>query len=541
MSGPLRKFGYNAARAVRQVAGRLALPREAGFWVRLALQPPLDEQRAAALPWQREAPMALLDVLEVLEAAAVDPQVDGVLVRLGGAPRGWAKVMAVQRALLRVRNAGKPVAVWADQLGSEDLLLASAATRVWLPPTGGVHVLGMRSEGIFVRGLLERVGVKADVVRVGGYKSAGESLVRDSWSPEAREQSEALLDDLYGEWVDGVARGRGLEPARVRELVDTGPHGAPGAVEAGLVDACLYPDEIETALEALMPIPPDERDGPRRVRMVDAHPYGLLRGRDPGWRPLLGDLPRVAYVVAGGAIHRGRSLSGIGSDALRALLDRLARDPGVRGVVLRVNSPGGDALASDLLWRAVHVTSRDKPVVVSMGDVAASGGYYLAAAADHVLAESGTLTGSIGVVGGKIHADGLLERLGIGTDSVERGARAGLFSLSRGYTPEERSLVQREMESLYASFVDRVAEGRGLSRRTVEKLGGGRVWSGLRAREFGLVDGLGGPLEALREVRRLAGLSDDERVVLEVFPRRPRLTGLRWLTGFGGDGSLRVR
>jgi protease-4 len=449
--------------------------------------------------------------------------------------------MAVRRALARVREAGKPVVAWGDQLGNEDLLMASAATRVWIPPTGAVQVVGLRSEGIFVRGLLERLGVRADVVRVGGYKSAGEALVRDAWSPEAREQAEALLDDLFGEWVDGVARGRGLAPARVRELVDAGPYGASAALEAGLVDACLYPDELEEQLEKLMPVPPDERPGPRRVRVVDAHPYGLLRASDPGWRPLVGDLPHVAYVVAAGAIHRGRSLSGIGSDALHGLLDRLARDADVRGIVLRVNTPGGDALASDLLWRAVRVASRAKPVVVSMGDVAASGGYYLAAAADRVLAEPGTLTGSIGVVGGKLHSDGLLERLGVGTDAVERGARAGLLSVTRGFSPEERSLVRREMEALYGSFVERVAEGRGLPRRTVEKLGGGRVWSGLRAREFGLVDAFGGPVEALREVRRLAGLSPEERIVLEVHPRRPRLAGLRWLAGLAGSGTLGPR
>ena len=530
-----RRLGHNALRAARQTAGRLALPRGAGFWVRVRLAPPLDEQRLPALPFQREAPLSLLDVLEILEAAAQDPQVDGVLLRLDGAPHGWAKVLSLRRAVERVREAGKPVAAWGERLGAEDLLLGSAATRLWLPPSGSVALVGLRAESVFVRGLLARLGVEADVVRVGGYKAAGEMFVRDSLSPEAREQTEALLDDLYGELVDGIARGRGLDPQAVRERVDAGPYTAPAAAEAGLIDGCLYPDELEEALERLAPPPPEDRPGPRRVRVVDAPFYGALRARDVGWRPLVGDLPKVAYVVATGAIHRGRGFSGIGSDGLRGLLEKLARDPAVRGVVLRITSPGGDGLASDLLWRAVRVARRDKPVVVSMGDVAASGGYYVAAAADAVLAEAGTLTGSIGVVGGKLHAEELLERIGVTTEAVERGSRAGLLAATRGFTPDERALVRREMEALYTTFLDRVAEGRAMSRRSVEKLAGGRVWSGLRARELGLIDALGGPLEALAETRRRAGIGEDERVLLEIHPRRPRFGGLRWLLGLGSE------
>jgi protease-4 len=530
-----RKLGHNAAHAARQAVGRIALPRREGFWVLLRLAPPLEEQRLPALPFQREASSSLLDVLEILEAAAADPQVDGVLLRLAGAPRGWSKVAAVRRGMEHVCACGKPVVAVAERMGTEDLFLASAATRIWLAPSGSVQLVGLRAEAVFLRGLLGQLGVEADVVRVGGYKTAAEAFVREGMSPEAREQAEALLDELYGELVDGIARGRGLAPAAVRDLVDRGPYTASAAVEANLADACLYPDELEAEFEKLAPIPPEERAGPRRVRLVEGALYGALRARDAGWRPLWGDLPRVAYVVASGAIHRGRGFYGIGSDALRPLLERLARDAGVRAVVLRLTSPGGDSLASDLLWRSVRVARRDKPVVVSMGDVAASGGYYVAAAADSVLAEAATITGSIGVVGGKLHIEGLLARLGIATEAVERGVRAGLLSVGRGFTPDERAVVRREMESVYGDFLDRVAEGRGLERRTVERLARGRLWSGLRARELGLVDALGGPLEAVREARRLAGLGDDEPVLLELHPRRPRLAGLRWIAGFGGE------
>jgi protease-4 len=262
------------------------------------------------------------------------------------------------------------------------------------------------------------------------------------------------------------------------------------------------------------------------VRRVEGALYAALRGHDAGWQPLAGDAPRVAYVVAGGLIHGGRGFLGIGSEALRALLERLRQDAAVRAVVLRLTSPGGDATASDVLWRAIRVARRDKPIVASLGDVAASGGYYLASAADAVFAEAASVTGSIGVVGGKLHFERLLAKLGMATDAVERGARAGLMSASRGFTPEERGAVRAEMQAVYDTFVDRVAEGRGLAREAVERAAAGRVWSGARARELGLVDALGGPLEALREARRLAGLRDDERAVVELHPRRPRFSAL---------------
>ncbi len=536
--GLLRRLGHNGAHLARRVVDRALLPPDRGFWLLLRLQPPLEEQRPPALPFAREGGQGLLEVLQTLDAAARDPQVDGVMVRLGGAPRGWGKLAAVRRALERVREAGKPVAAWGDQLGAEDLWLGTAATRLWLPPSGSAFLVGLRADAFFLRGLLEHVGVEPEVVRVGGYKSAGEMFLRDRMSPESREQTEALLDDFYRGLVDGIARGRGLSAEGVRERIDAGPYNAEAAREAGLVDDLLYPDELEEALDALTPVPPAERPGPRRARLVEAAAYGALRARDPGFRPLLGDLPRLAYVVATGAIHRGRGPSAIASDAFRVLLEGLRRDEGVRGVVLRVSSPGGDALASDLLWRSLRVLRKDKPVVVSMGDVAASGGYFMAAAGDAVFAEAGSVTGSIGVVGGKLNVERLYARLGVGKESVERGARAGLLAEERPFTPDERAAVRAEMESVYDTFLGRVAEGRGLERPAVERVAQGRVWSGERALSLGLVDALGGPLEALRDARRRAGLGEDERVVVETHPRRPRLPGARGLLGLARGATL---
>jgi protease-4 len=532
MAAPLRmagRVGANLARATRRLFAGAALPRGAGFWLLVRLAPPLGELATARVPFRPDGSLSLLEVLETLERAAGDPQVDGVLLRFAGAPLGFAKALSLRRAVEGVRAAGKPVAAWGERLDAHEYLVASAATRLWLAPVGELFLVGLRLEGFYLRGLLDRLEVKPEVIRIGRHKSAAEHLTRESMSPEEREQLEELIGDLYRELIARIAAGRGLAPDAVRALVDRGPFRAGVAAEAGLTDGCLYPDEFPAALDALTPIPPADRPGPRRARLVEAALYHALRGGDAGWRPLSRGLPRIAYVVTRGAIHRGSSPRGIASDGLRRLLSALSGDDEVRGVVLRIESPGGDGLASDLLWRAVSQLAKHKPVVASMGEVAASGGYYLASAADAVFAEAGTLTGSIGVVGGKANLEGLYRRIGLGRDGVERGARAGLLSEVRGFTPDERGALRDDMAALYATFVARVAEGRGLSAQAVEDVAQGRVWSGVRARALGLVDALGGPLEALHEARRRAGLREGERVLVDAYPRLPALPGLRWL------------
>ncbi|MEE8475676.1 MAG: S49 family peptidase [Myxococcota bacterium] len=519
----------NLARGARRVVGALALPRRRGFWIVVRLTGPVEDLASPRLPLTREGTVGLFEVLQTLEAAATDPQVVGVLLRVGATPIGWSKALSLRRAVERLRERGKPVAAYAEVLGAEGLLIASAADRLWLPQAGQIFLVGLRAESLFLRGLLDQLGVKVDVVHVGTHKAAGDRFTRQSMSPEDRAQLEALVDDLFDELVGGIAAGRNLNPATVRDLIDRGPYGARAAVEAGLADGCLYPDELDEQLEALGPSSPAPGSDSERIRFVEAPLYHALRAGDPGWRPLRTGLPHLAYVVAEGGIHRGGGSRGIACDVLTALLERIRRAEEIRGVVLRLESPGGDGLASDLLWRAVSLLRKDKPVVVSMGDVVASGGYYIATAADALLAEAGTITGSIGVVGGKIDLGGLYDRIGVTKDAVERGARAGLLSESRGFTSGERDAMRREMSTLYELFLERVGTGRGLSGTALDEVAQGRIWSGVRARSVGLVDALGGPMEALEEVRRRAQLGDDERVVVEVHPRRRALPGVRAL------------
>ncbi|MGI9590883.1 MAG: signal peptide peptidase SppA, partial [Myxococcota bacterium] len=488
----LSRIGANLARGVRLVVERTVLPREGRVWLMVRLGGEPVEIHSPRLPFQR-APQhpTMLEALSSLEHAAVDPRVAGVVLRFGEPLHGMGGAHSLRRAVDAVRESGKPVVAFGDSYTAASMLVASGASRVYLPESGSVLVVGLRFEGFYLKGVLEHLDVNPEVVRVGSHKTAGERFTRDSMSPEEREQLEALADDFYGPLVDAVAQGRGLDPGEVKGLIDRGPHAARAAEEAGLVDGCRYPDEVEAELTTLAPeTATDPKTG--RPRVLDTAVYHALRVADAGWRPLLGDLPRIAYVVGRGTIHRGRGVRGMAADTVRELLEGLRRDEGVRGVVLRIDSPGGDAVASDLIWRSVRLGAEEKPVVVSMGDVAASGGYYVAAAAHAVFAEAATVTGSIGVVGGKLDLEGLYKKVGISRDAVERGARAGLLSEARGFTADERAAMQELLGAMYGTFLDRVAEGRGLAREDVAGVAQGRVWSGARARSHGLVDALGG-------------------------------------------------
>ncbi len=532
----------NARTGLRRAAAWRMLGAGPPPWLILRLGPETGELSAQGWPWSglrtgRRPGPSLLTALRIIEAAARDPRLGGLLLRFEGPLGGWSRAQSVRRAIERARAAGLRIAAWSESYSVQDYWIASAAERVWLPPSGSVGLVGLRTDHFFLKKALDRFDVRADVVRVGGYKSAGELFTREGMSPAQREQIEAWLDVVDGDLVAGIAEGRRLDEARVRDLIDGGPHGAAAAEESGLVDDRMYPDEVDRALEALGAelAPPKEGDGEARVRWIDAGQYAGLVALDAGWRPLVGDWPRIVYAVARGPIRRGdgRGVVGAGIDS-RTWSERLsewARRDDVGAVVLRIDSPGGDAVASDLLYRATARLAAEKPVVVSMGDVAASGGYFMAAAGASILAESATLTGSIGVVGGKLDLGGLYRRLGVGHESLERGARAGLSSEARGFRPDEREAVRREMEALYSTFVERVAEGRGMSTDAIRKLGGGRVWSGRQALERGLVDRLGGPLEAIEDAVARAGLPTDRSPRIDVEPRRPRWLGARALLG----------
>jgi protease-4 len=525
LASGLRRQVANVVHVGQLLAQRSAFPSKQRIWLDLRLAADQGELGGRVrFGGTGNATLGLLETLRTLGAAAADSRIVGVVLRLDGELPGWSRALALRRAVEQLRRQGKRVVAWGEVMGAMDILVASACERVWMPVSGTLGLVGLRSEQFYLRDLLKKWEIEAEIVRIGRFKNAGEVFTRDSMSEEQREQIQSWQNDLFAELVNAISTGRGLEPDEVRRRIDEGPYPAKAAQEAGLIDACLYSDEIDAELQAL------EGDGhEEEVQRLKATTYYAICVANPGWQPILSELPAIAYVVMAGGIRRGPGRRGIASDHYGKLLDRLRERDAVCGVVLRVESPGGDAMASDLLYRAVQRLAAEKPVVVSMGNVAASGGYYLAAAAHSILAEAGTLTGSIGVVGGKLNLAGLYRRLGIAKDSVEIGARAGLYSEVRGFSSDERDVVVQGMEAVYGLFLQRVAEGRGLSLEAVEAVAEGHVWSGREALARKLVDALGGPLEAVEDVRRRAGLGDAERWNLELHPIRSPLRGLREL------------
>jgi protease-4 len=407
---------------------------------------------------------------------------------------------ALSRAVGELREAGKQVVVYAERTGNGGAWLGAQADRFWIAPEGRVDLLGVRAESLFVRRALDRFGIRAEVMQVGRYKSVGEILTRDSMSDESREALDQVVDGLYGRLVDGLATGRAGSTEQARRWIDDGPYVAGEAREIGLVDDLVYGDEIPARLAELAGEP--SKDDGREARLVSEGNYVRFSRAGFRWGPVLGSADRIAVVPIVGLLR-----SGAGSpQGVVGVLRGLARDDSVAAVVIRVDSPGGDPLASDLIWRAVRKVTEKKPVVASLGDTAASGGYYVAMGANLVVAEPTTLTGSIGVVWAMFNVGGLLDEVGVHVDAVERGAHAGIYDPTRGRTEEERSRLRKQVEQLYSDFVDKVSAGRGLERARVEAVAEGRVWTGAQAQEHGLVDELGGLDHAVRRARELANL-----------------------------------
>jgi protease-4 len=453
----------------------------------------------------------LLTLLAGLRAAREDADLGVVLLDVHGLAAGWACIQSIRRALFALRAAGKRVWCYLPQPGMRDYYLASAADRVFLAPSALFDATGLASEVVFLKGALDKLGIEAQLARAGRFKSAAEPLTRTDLSPEHREMLDALLDDLYAQLASEIASARGVAEPDVRAALADGPLLAPEALRRRLVDALAYPDEIEQALEDRFGTPAP----------IDFTPY--RRRRALALRRAALHAPAVGLLAVTGAIVGDGMPGGAGAKTgnwrtFRRELDAMARDRRLRAIVIRVDSPGGSGLASDLMWREIVQARRVKPVVVSMGDVAASGGYYLAAAADHVTAEAATLTGSIGVLAGKPVLRGLYAHLGVTKELVVRGNAAR----HSDYVPlDEVNLgrLRAEAEAFYEDFVGKVAAGRHLTPAVVHESAEGRVWTGRQALARGLVDALGGIEQALDEVKRRLGLPPAARVALD---RRPR-------------------
>jgi protease-4 len=445
-------------------------------------------------------------LLQRLEAVRDDPEVAAVVLKIEGLPLGAGRSEELRGALARIRER-KPVLVYLTGGGTSEYWLATGATAIAAPPGAALFVNGAARSTLFVRDALARLGVTVEVVKRGAYKSAPEPLVRSDASPEAREMTNAVLDDVFARVVADVAAARKLPPERVRALVDEGLFGAEEGKAAGLLDEVLWEDELEQWAR---------RFTGRRVQLAKRWEPEQPR-RAQRWGPAsIVEIVRVEGTIAQGKSRGGGPGVGTiaGAETVAEQIRRAADDRAVKAIVLRIESPGGDGLASDLLWREVVRAKRRKPVVASMGDYAASGGYLAAVGADVVVAEPSTLTGSIGVFALKPDLTGMLGKLSISRESAVRGRNAELRSVTKAWTESERAAVERQIERFYRTFVERVAEGRKLPPAEVEASAGGRVWTGRQALDRRLVDQLGSLSDAVAVARDRAKLGAGDLVLV---------------------------
>jgi protease IV len=448
-----------------------------------------------------------------LRKAKVDSRVSSVLLKPTGFDSPyWGKVQEVRDAIVDFRKSGKPVYAYLEYGGDREYYLASAADKVYLLPSSPLDLRGIATYQLFLRGTLDKIGAYPDMHHIGDYKTAVNQLTEKGYTRAHKEMDESLNRDLFDQLVRGIADGRKKKEEEVRTLIDQGPFLPEDALRAGLIDDVAYEDQVEDKLKHGNSLRKIEGDDYARV---SGGAFGLNRG------------PRIGVIYASGTITSGKSgyepLSGtaLGSDTLIDSIRQARKDSSLKAIVLRIDSPGGSAAASDAVWRELMVAKNeksDRPLIASMSDLAASGGYYIAMPANVIVAQPSTLTGSIGIFGGKIVTGGLYEKLGAHVESTSIGRNAEIDSPIRPFNAEELKKVQEQLQSFYDGFVEKVAMSRHTTPEKIDAIAQGRVWTGRQARQNGLVDALGGLDAAVAIAKQRAKIAADTEVELVVFP-----------------------
>ena len=469
----------------------------------------------------------LRGLVEGLRKAKRDPRIAAVMLRPSTLDLPfWGKVQELRDALSDFRQSGKPVIAYLEYGGDREYYLASAADQVFLLPTSPLDLTGIASYEIFLRGALDKIGAYPDFLQIGPYKTAANQLTQRGFTAAHREMLESLNRDLYEQLVHGIADARRKSVDDVRALLDEGPFAPEAAARAGLVDGLAYFDQLDDRVAVL-------KSQAGREKVIEASLYQRVSPEDAGIRPTA----RVAVLHASGIITSGKSaydpVNGpvVGSETFVEQIQRIREDDSIRAVVLRIDSPGGSSIASDVIWRELMITrdgNPSRPLIVSMSDLAASGGYYIAMPAHAIVAQPGTLTGSIGIYGGKVALGGTMEKLGVATGTVQSGRNADMYSPFAPFTPEQRDRLMDYMKVFYDGFVQKAAASRRTTPERIDAVAQGRVWTGQQARQHGLVDALGGLDAAVALAKQRAGIPSEEDVELVVYP--PRRTVYEALT-----------
>lgn len=469
-------------------------------------------------------PTTVTDIVEALDRARADSRITGLEMRITESTMNMAKIQDIREEIRKFNRAGKFSVAYLEFATNRSYYLASACQTVLLLPKSLLYLHGMMASTTFFRGTLDKLGIYPDLYHIGEYKNATNVYTEKKYTPAHREATQALLGDWYREYVRGVAESRGLKPEEAEQVMAKGPFGSEEALRAKLVDQVVYWDQARDLVR---------RKNHGSDRRLSLRTYLDRTSSETG--------PKLAVIYATGMILPGRSgdapLGGevMGSDTISEQFRRAREDDDVKAVVLRVDSPGGAVFPSEVIRREVEITRRQKPVVASMSDVAASGGYWIAMSADRIVAEPGTITGSIGVLTGKYNLRGLFEKLGLSEDLVTTTENSTLEWPFQNFTPAQRQSVQRNMRETYNSFLAGVAEGRHLKVQDVDKIAQGRVWTGEQARQLGLVDELGGLHLAIARAKELAKIPARARVSLLLLP--PRRALLEKLLDLAGDAE----
>ena len=459
---------------------------------------------------------SLTNFILQLKKAKVDDRIKAVLIEINMSGAGLAKAEEIRDAITDFRTSGKQAYAYIEYGMNKEYFIATACNKIFVAPPGQLFINGFAADVMFFRGSLDKLGIYPDIYQIGKYKSAGDMFTRKDMSEAHREFMNSFLDDLYNNHVQAIAKARNKSVEEVRALIDNAPYRPHAAKDVGLIDGVAYRPEIEKELKAQLGY--KEEDPLKVVRnaeysKVSAESLGLEKGE------------KIAVIYATGTIGSGRSDDGalgdqsVGSDTMVKALNDARDDKSIKAIVIRVDSPGGTGLASDIIWHAVESAKEKKPVVVSMGDVAASGGYYISTGASKIIAQPSTITGSIGVVAGKPVLRGFYDWLGISNEYILRGKNAGMFRETEKFTDDERAKFEEWIQkTYYEDFIPKVAKGRNKDVEYIDSVAQGRVWTGAQGRERALVDELGGLDRAVEVAKELANIPKDKGVNRVVLP-----------------------
>ena len=488
-----------------------------GSTLLLHLEGDLPEQAPVVLPLpflESQQPLTMLDIWKVLRNAAADSRIKAVMLEPQNLSAGWAKLEEVRSDIQEFKKSGKPVYAYLHSAGAHEYYAATAADFIAMSDQDELDVKGLRAELMYFKGTLDKLGIDMEFEHIGKYKDAPDQYTRTSPTPETLEVENQILDQYFGDLVNTIAQGRKKAPEDVRAEIDDGPFVGQDAVKAGFIDALLYEDQAFDQLKDKAKL--DE------IKKVDERDYATVPASSVG----LEGKSKIAFVVGEGDITRGgtgdtaSSDEGITSTSMVRLLKQVQNDSSILGVILRIDSPGGDGIASDDILHQAKALAEKKPLVISMSDLAASGGYFIAATGDPIVAYPNTLTGSIGVFFGKPNLKGLFEKIGVTEDTLKRGRYAAIDTAFAPLSPDERAKLRTEIDKFYAGFVQRVSAARKRPYDQIDAIAQGRVWTGEQGRKNGLVDELGGIDRAIEMIKQRAKIPAGEKITLVPYPPR---------------------